>query len=123
MEKKTFLEKFYRFIKQKVSVIMKKLANSSTTTSLQNPLTQESPHTTIATSSDAICEKTIFMETLESTLKISHDWAQDRITHLTDSDNTEDAFALLQEFEEWFDPDIQEHDIISMGVLTDEEDT
>ena len=70
-----------------------------------------------------ILEKTIFMETLESTLKISHDWAQDRITHLTDSDNTEDAFALLQEFEEWFDPDIQEHDIISMGVLTDEEDT
>ena len=123
MEKKTFLEKFYRFIKQKVSVIMKKLASSSTTTSLQNPLTQESPHTTIATYSDAICEKTIFMETLESTLKISHDWAQDRITHLTDSDNTEDAFALLQEFEEWFDPDIQEHDIISMGVMTDEEDT
>lgn len=63
------------------------------------------------------------METLESTLKISHDWAQDRITHLTDLDNTEDAFALLQEFEEWFDPDIQEHDIISMGVLIDEEDT
>lgn len=72
---------------------------------------------------EPILEKTISMETLESTLKISHDWAQDRITHLTDSDNTEDAFALLQEFEEWFDPDIEEHDIISMGVLTDEEDT
>jgi hypothetical protein len=63
----------------------------------------------------------IFMETLESTLKISHDWAQDRITHLTDVDNTEDAFALLKEFEEWFDPEIDEHDIISMGVIEEED--
>lgn len=63
------------------------------------------------------------METLESTLKISHDWAQDRITHLTDADNTEDAFALLKEFEEWFDPEIDEHDIISMGVIEEEEDS
>jgi hypothetical protein len=61
------------------------------------------------------------MEALESTLRLSHDWAQDRISHLTDLDNTEDAFALLQEFEEWFDPEIEEHDIISMGILMEED--
>jgi hypothetical protein len=60
------------------------------------------------------------METLESTLKLSHDWALDRITYLTDSENTESAFALLQEFEEWFDPEIEEHDIISVGILIEE---
>jgi hypothetical protein len=76
-----------------------------------------------STVEEQIIENPISMETLESTLKISHDWAKDRITYLSDLDNTEDAFALLQEFEEWFDQDVTEHDIISMGAIPDEEDT
>ena len=121
MEKRTFLEKFYHFIEQKVNVIMKRLVNSSPIMSSQNPLTTETPHTTIVTSSDAICEKTTFMETLESTLKLSHDWAQDRITYLSDIENIRDAIALLREFEEWFDPEIAEHDIISVNYMKDED--
>ena len=68
------------------------------------------------------------METLETALKSSHDWAQDRITYLSDTDNDRDAIALIREFEEWFDPDIEEHDIISINLkkmeeFIDEEDT
>ena len=61
------------------------------------------------------------METLESTLKLSHDWAQDRITYLSDIENNRDAIALLREFEEWFDPEITEHDIISVNYTKDED--
>jgi hypothetical protein len=60
------------------------------------------------------------METLESTLKVAHDWAQDRIGYLSDNDQDEDAIALIWEFEEWFDPEIKEHDIISVRYQGEE---
>lgn len=63
------------------------------------------------------------METLESTLKLSHDWAQKRITYLSETNNDRDAISLIREFEEWFDPDIEEHDIISINFLSEKEDT
>ena len=61
------------------------------------------------------------METLESALKVAHDWAQERIEYLNISERDEDATALIWEFEEWFDPEIEEHDIISVRYQGEDE--
>jgi hypothetical protein len=59
------------------------------------------------------------METLEKTLRQTHDWAVDRIYTLCDM-NIEDAHSIQSEFSEWLNPEIQEHDIISFSYLRDE---
>ena len=56
------------------------------------------------------------MTTLEKTLKESHDWAIDRIHELSDYD-IEAAHAIQSEFSEWFNPDIEEHDVFSLEYL------
>ena len=61
------------------------------------------------------------METLESVLRLSHDWALDRINFLDNKYNYEDSLAIKQEFDEWFNPEIEEHDIFSV-IYTGEED-
>lgn len=58
------------------------------------------------------------MEILEETLSRTHDWAIDRI-HLISEDNIEDAYAIQQEFKEWFNVDILEHEIISLEFIGD----
>jgi hypothetical protein len=76
-----------------------------------------------STVEEQIIENPISMETLESTLKISHDWAKNRIDYLDCNNHERDASAVFQEFMEWLDPDVDEHDIISMCNLTDDEDS
>lgn len=56
------------------------------------------------------------METLEQTLRASHDWAVDRI-HILCEKNMEDAHAIQSEFSEWLDPEIEEHDIFSLEYI------
>lgn len=56
------------------------------------------------------------METLEQTLRTSHDWAVDRI-HILCEKNMEDAHAIQSEFSEWLDPEIEEHDIFSLEYI------
>jgi hypothetical protein len=59
------------------------------------------------------------MDTLVDTLRISHEWAVDRIHFLSKKD-IDDAHSIQSEFSEWLNPEIQEHDIISFSYLGDE---
>jgi hypothetical protein len=61
------------------------------------------------------------MDTLVDTLRISHDWAVDRIHFLSEKD-IDDAYSIQSEFSEWLNPEISEHDIISFSYHGDEED-
>ena len=62
------------------------------------------------------------METLERTLRTSHDWAVDRIHSLSEQKDYEDAHAIQSEFSEWLNPEIQEHDIFSLAYIGEEND-
>ena len=61
------------------------------------------------------------METLEQTLKNTHDWAKMRIATLTHSANKEinalDEKCIREEFKEWLDPDLEDHDVFSMEYI------
>jgi hypothetical protein len=63
------------------------------------------------------------METLEKTLKQSHDWAIDRMHFLCENKNIEDAHAIQSEFSEWLDPNILEHDVFSLQYIGEEYDS
>jgi hypothetical protein len=66
------------------------------------------------------------MSILENTLRNSHDWAIDRIHTLCDRNDEYDyqnAYAIQQEFVEWLDPNIEEHDIFSLQYIGEEDDT
>jgi hypothetical protein len=63
------------------------------------------------------------METLERTLRTSHDWAVDRIHSLCEQKDYEDAQAIQSEFSEWLNPDIPEHDIFSLAYIGEENDS
>jgi hypothetical protein len=58
------------------------------------------------------------MVTLEQTLKTSHDWAIERIHYLSEKD-IDNAYSIQTEFREWLNPDIQDHDIISLEYIGD----
>ena len=62
------------------------------------------------------------METLEKTLKQSHDWAIDRMHFLCETKNIEDAHAIQSEFSEWLNPDIPEHDVFSLEYIGENND-
>jgi len=62
------------------------------------------------------------METLEKTLRSSHDWAIDRIHFLSEQKDYDDAQAIQSEFSEWLNPDIPEHDIFSLEFIGEEND-
>jgi hypothetical protein len=61
------------------------------------------------------------METLEKTLRQTHDWAVDRI-HTLSEKNIEDAHSIQSEFREWLNPEIPEHDIFSLEFIGEEDD-
>jgi hypothetical protein len=61
------------------------------------------------------------MSTLAQTLRISHDWAIDRIHFLSDKD-IDDAYAIQSEFYEWLNPNIPEHNIFSLEFIGEEND-
>ena len=64
------------------------------------------------------------METLRTTVEEAHQWALDRVHLLSKSTDAEayfDAHAVVQEFEEWLDPDSSEsHEIFSLAYIGDE---
>lgn len=100
---------------------MRKPNNFFSIMSYLRRLTQGRQHTIIATSSDATCVKT--METLESTLQNTHDWAVDRLHTLCDVrtdevlESIENANSLRAEFSEWLDPSVEDHEIYSLEYL------
>ena len=61
------------------------------------------------------------MVTLEDTLRVTHDWAVDRIHTLCES-NLEDAYSIQCEFAEWLDPNTEEHDVFSLEFIGDADD-
>ena len=61
------------------------------------------------------------METLEKTLRQTHDWAIDRIHTLSEKD-IDGAQAIQSEFREWLNPDIVDHDIYSLEYIGEDND-
>ena len=67
------------------------------------------------------------MVTLEQTLQDTHDWVIDRLHTLCDEtpcitmedavQKMEDAHALRNEFAEWLNPSIDDHDIYSLEFI------
>jgi hypothetical protein len=57
------------------------------------------------------------MTILERTLRHSHDWAIDRIHFLCELEENDNAYAIQSEFKEWMNPDIAEHDVISLEFI------
>jgi hypothetical protein len=57
------------------------------------------------------------MTTLERTLVQTHDWAVDQIHFLCELNQNDDAYAIQCEFSEWMNPDIAEHDVLSLEFI------
>jgi hypothetical protein len=66
--------------------------------------------------------KTEIMTTLEQTLRTSHDWAVNRINILNKKNNNADAESIRSEFNEWMNPDIDDHDVFSLEYIGDEDE-
>ena len=112
--KKTLQEIFFHFTKQKEKQISKRLDNSLSTMSLQNPLTTESQPGIIAISSLDTSEKIIMETQIEPIVQV-RDWAIERIRTAEDYDT---ARAIAGEFEEWLD--LEGQDEISYICLEDD---
>ena len=73
------------------------------------------------------------METLEQTLWVIRNWSIDRVHAIIDESSTDvvrsdklvdavdDAYSIQQEFAEWLNPDIDDHDVVSLEYLGDED--
>ena len=103
---------FYHYIKQRAKQTLRKRDNSSPTTSSQNPLTTESPGTTIATSSTGTSEKITMNATTEDIVAHIREWSLDRAANK--SVPKADARAILAEFYEWIEPEGDELEIVSL---------
>ena len=57
------------------------------------------------------------MERLEETLSEIHEWSRDRIHVLDKKKKNDDAYALFLEFDEWLNPEIDDHDIFSLEYI------
>ena len=60
------------------------------------------------------------MEPLHDTIADTHEWVLDRVHYLVESGHDEDGFSLVQEFDEWLDPKIDDHDIYSLEYINGE---
>ena len=109
------------YIKQVAKQTLKKQDNSLPTESLPNHLTQEDLPTTIATSSADTSEKIIMMETEEIVLA-TRQWASDKIKEYNRQgvDRIWDSFAIMAEFDEWFDPE-PDLEILSLDEISEDE--
>jgi hypothetical protein len=65
------------------------------------------------------------MATLIDSLRSSHDWAVDRIHFLCDKNEEyqyQNAYSIQQEFNEWLDPNIDDHNIFSLEYIGEEDE-
>lgn len=60
------------------------------------------------------------MTELEQTLRMTHDWAIDRMDDLYHQNRHADIAAIRTEFYEWMDPTIENHDVVSMTSISSE---
>ena len=103
----------FHYIKHLAKQTTKKQDNSLSTESLQNPLTQESPSTTIATSSQGISEKIIMETEIEPVAQI-REWAIDRLGSV---ESVGAKSAIYEEFEDWIE--LEDKDEIEYMCLED----
>ena len=118
---KILVELSCHYIKHLAKQTLKKQDNSSSTESLQNPLTQEDLPTTIATSSAGTSEKTIMMETEEIVADVRQ-WAIDKVQEYNGKgvERIYDQMAIMAEFDEWFDPK-EDLEVISLDEISKEQ--
>jgi len=107
------------FIRRRAKLILRKQDNSSTTTSLPKSLTQESQGTTIATSSAGTTERITMEKTTETLVGEITEWAMDRFD--IEKLPIGDCRALYEEFAEWFEPQGQDLEVLSLDEITPEE--
>ena len=109
------------FIKQLAKQTLKRQDNSSSTESSPNPLTQEDLPTTIVTSSAGTSEKITMMETEELVADIRQ-WAIDKVQEYNGKgvERIYDQFAIMAEFDEWFDPK-EDLEVVSLDEISREQ--
>jgi len=115
MVEKVLVELLYHYIKQRAKLTSKRQDNSSQTEFSRKHLTAESQHSTIATSSTGTSEKIIMETAIEPVVQV-RDWVVQKINDTDDYDN---ALALVAEFEEWLDVDGKD-EIDYLCIETDE---
>ena len=109
---KISVETSYPYTKQKEKQTTKKQDNSLSTTSSQNPLTQEDQDGIIRMYSPDILEKTTMNATTEDIVSHIREWSIERVADKSVS--REDARAVLEEFYEWIEPEDKEIEIVSL---------
>ena len=109
------------YTKQVAKQTLKRQDNSSSMESSPNPLTQEDQRITIATSSAGTSEKTTMMETEEIVLRI-REWAINKVQEYNSEgiDRIYDQMAIMDEFDEWFDPKL-DIEVVTLDEITEEE--
>jgi hypothetical protein len=109
------------YIKHLAKQTLKKPDNSSPMGFSLNPLTREDLPTTIVTSSAGTSEKTIMMET-EQIVADVRQWAIDKVEEYNGQgvDRIYDSFAIMAEFDEWFDPK-EDLEVVSLDEITQEQ--
>ena len=107
------------YIKQVAKQTLKKQDNSLHTESLPNHLTQEDLPTTIVTSSADTSEKIIMEKTTETLVSEITEWAMDRFD--IEKMSIGDCRALYEEYAEWFEPQGQDLEVLSLDDITPEE--
>ena len=113
--KRILQELLFHYIKQRAKQTSKRRDNSSQTMSSRKHLTMEPQGSTIATSSTGTSEKIIMETTIEPVVQV-RDWVVQKINDTDDYDN---ALALVAEFEEWLDVDGKD-EIDYLCIETDE---
>ena len=106
------VETSYPYTKQKEKQTTKKQDNSLSTTSSQNPLTQEDQDGIIRMYCPDISEKTTMNATTEDIVSHIREWSIERVADKSVS--REDARAVLEEFYEWIEPEDKEIEILSL---------
>ena len=106
------VETSYPYTKQKEKQTTKKQDNSLSTTSSQNPLTQEDQDGIIRMYSQDTSEKTTMNATTEDIVSHIREWSIERVADKSVS--REDARAVLEEFYEWIEPEDKEMEILSL---------
>jgi len=118
---KILVELSCHYIKHLAKQTLKKQDNSSPMGFSLNPLTREDQHTTIATSSADTSEKTTMMETEQIVANVRQ-WAIDKVQEYNEQgvDRIYDSFAIMAEFDEWFEPK-EDLEVVSLDEISEEE--
>jgi len=109
-----------QYIKHLAKQTLKKQGNSSSTVCSLRPLTPVSQDTTMETSSTDISEKTTMKETVEIVNHI-RSWAVEQVDSKDDFDDIADRFALIEEYREWFNPEDEDLEIVSLDQISEDE--